>query len=194
MKKFRFIILTALLATMASSVAANASQDNPKAPQAAWNLSGLHDFDFLVGNWRVHHRRLKERLADSHEWLEFDGTLRNWKLMDGWGNVGENFFDMPGGAYRGVGMRAYDPKTGQWASWWLDQRYPEDALDPPSKGHFESGIGTLYADSTFKDKPVRVRVVWSHITPTSARWEQSFSIDSGKTWELNWISEFTRAP
>ena len=40
----------------------------------AEDVSGVHDFDFLFGDWQVHHRRLKERLAGSTEWIEFDGT------------------------------------------------------------------------------------------------------------------------
>jgi hypothetical protein len=98
-------------------VPAYSSQDTPKPAAGAPNLTGLHDFDFLVGQWQVRHRRLKERLADSHEWVEFEGTCA---------------------------------------------------------------------------MPVRVRYRWSHITPTSARWEQAFSPDAGKTWETNWMMEFRR--
>ena len=93
---------------------ASASQDNPQRIEKA-DLSGLHAFDFLVGEWRVQHRRLKERLANNHEWVEFDGTCSNRPLMDGRGNVDENLIDLPGDNYRGVGLRAYDPKSGQWA-------------------------------------------------------------------------------
>ena len=39
---------------------------------------------------------------------------------------------------------------------------------------------------------IRVVYVWSEITPSSARWEQAFSIDGGETWETNWIMEFKR--
>ena len=193
MRTLRYCASIALLAIGLTSFAStgqstHASREAPTSAAAA----DVHDFDFLVGEWRVRHRRLKERLANSHEWLQFEGTLSNRSLMQGTANVGDNWFDMPAGAYRGVGFRAYDPKTRQWASWWLDGRDPFALLDPPSKGTFEQGVGTFYADSTFKGKPIRVRVVWSRITPVSARWEQSFSVDSGRTWELNWISEFER--
>jgi hypothetical protein len=46
-----------------------------KRSQAEAQIPGLHDFDFLVGHWRVHHRKLKERLANNHEWIDFEGTL-----------------------------------------------------------------------------------------------------------------------
>jgi hypothetical protein len=36
-------------------------------------LSDVHDFDFLPGEWRIHHRRLKERLLHpqeaTHRWV-----------------------------------------------------------------------------------------------------------------------------
>ena len=192
MKRSRITLAAALLAAVMGSVApARSGQDNPKPMEAA-NLSGLHDFDFRVGRWQAHHRRLKERLAGSHEWVEFDGTQTLWQLMDGWANVDENVFKMPGGDYRGVSLRAYDPKTGQWAIWWLDGRNPFGELDPPVKGRFENGVGTFYADDTLRGKRIRVRFIWSRITPTSAHWEQAFSPDGGKMWETNWTTEFRR--
>jgi hypothetical protein len=158
--------------------------------QAAADLSGLHDFDFLRGEWHVHHRRLK---PDSREWVEFDGTSSNRPLMDGRANVEEHMLDAPSRAYRAIGLRAYEPKTGQWSIWWLDGRYPSGPLDPPVKGRFENGVGAFYSDYTDKGgKPMRVRYMWSHITPTAARWEQALSSDAGKTWATNWIMEFRR--
>ena len=180
-------------AVLGAACMAHASQDNPRPPPAAQNLTGLHDFDFRAGEWVAHHRRLKERLAGSHEWVEFDGTQSFRILMDGYANEDENLFNMPGGgAYKGVTLRAYDPKSGQWAIWWLDGRTPFGDLDPPVKGHFEKGVGTFYADDTLRGKPVRVRFTWSDITAASAHWEQAFSPDGGKTWEVNWITDFKR--
>ena len=185
---------TALIASALLAVAtpAYATQDAPTTPEGAPNLSGLHDFDFLVGSWRVHHRRLKERLAGSSEWVSFEGTCTMRPLMEGYGNVDDNFLDMPGNPYHGVGLRSYDTKTGTWAIWWLDSRMPHTPIDPPVKGHFENGVGNFYADDTLRGKTVRVRYTWSHITPNSAQWEQAYSPDGGKTWEMNWHMEFER--
>jgi len=186
---------TALIASaFAVAPSVHATQDAPKAPESAPNLSGLHDFDFLAGNWRVHHKRLKERLANSHEWISFEGTCSMRTLMDGYGNVDDNFLDMPGNPYHGVGLRSYDTKTGEWAIWWVDGRMPHNPLDPPVKGHFENGVGNFYSDDTLRGKSIRVRYTWSHITPTSAQWEQAYSPDGGKTWEVNWHMEFERVP
>jgi hypothetical protein len=182
-----------LLAALAVVVPSHASQDNP-APLQNADLSGLHAFDTRAGRWTAHHRRLKERLADNHEWQEFDGTQTAYRLLDGYANTDENVFRMPGGDYRGVTLRAYDPKSGQWAIWWLDARNPFGELDPPVKGRFVDGVGTFYADDTLRGKPIRVRFIWSQMTATSAHWEQAFSPDGGKTWETNWITDFKKAP
>jgi hypothetical protein len=154
-------------------------------------VHGPHGFDFEIGEWRVHHRVNR---PDGHDWSEFDGTSSMRTLMDGSANVEDNTFNKPGGVTHGVALRAYDQKTGQWAIWWIDGRDPHGALDPPVKGHFEDGVGTFYSDGTINGKPMRTRFIWSHITRTSARWEQALSTDAGKTWETNWIMDFQRAP
>ncbi|MEP7155687.1 MAG: DUF1579 family protein [Betaproteobacteria bacterium] len=151
------------------------------------NLAGLHDFDFQVGDWRVHHR-VKRDTA----WLEFDGTCSNRRLMEGRSNVEDHRFDKPAGVAHGVAVRAYDPKTAQWAIWWIDSRDPHGAIDPPVKGKFKNGVGTFYADYTSNGKVMRARYIWSHITANSAHWEQANSADAGKTWETNWTMEFRR--
>ena len=181
-----------LVALLGSLTPARPTQDNPKPPPAVAYLGGLHDFDFFAGEWHAQHHRLKERLAGSREWAEFDGTCSNRALMNGWANMDDNVFNMPGGVVRGVGLASYDAKTGHWASWWLDGSDPFHALDPRAQGRFENGLGTFYADDTLRGKPVRVRVIWSRITPTSVHWEQAFSGDAGKTWETNWITDFRR--
>ena len=108
------------------------------------------DFDFLVGHWRVHHRKLKDRLANSHEWVEFEGTLFSQPLMGGYANVDDDLFEVPGGTYRGVAPRSFDAKSGQWSIWWMDSRTPLATLDPPVRGSFYNGVGTFYGDDTLK--------------------------------------------
>jgi hypothetical protein len=190
MKSFHFNLIAALLVLASGSIAPAHGQGSSKLPQAAdTRRSGVHDFDFQAGDWRVHHR--VKRPADS-QWEEFDGTSSNRSLMDGAANVEDNTFYRPSGVTRGVALRAYDPKTGEWAIWWIDGRNPLGALDPPVKGRFIDGVGTFYSDGILNGKPTRTRFIWSHITATSARWEQAYSSDSGKTWETNWIMEFQR--
>jgi hypothetical protein len=153
--------------------------------------SAIHDFDFLVGTWSVHHRRLKERLADNDDWQEFRGTSDARKILGGAGNVDDNVLELPGDTYRAVSLRTFDPTTQAWSIWWVDGRHP-DRLDPPVVGGFANGLGTFLADDTFNGRPIRVRFIWSRITSDSCRWEQAFSPDGGESWETNWVMEFER--
>jgi hypothetical protein len=184
MKNFRTFLAAGFIAAAMNSIGAAQATEATSSPHP-----GMSDFDFLVGEWRVHHHRLK---PGSQEWVDFEGTCSNRKLMDGGANMEEHALPAPYGAYRAIALRAYDPKTDQWAIWWLDGRYPSGPLDPPVKGRFENGVGTFYSDYTQDGKPMRVRFIWSNITPTSARWEQSLSSDGGKTWATNWIMNFNR--
>ncbi|HEX7950275.1 MAG TPA: hypothetical protein VF494_07990 [Candidatus Limnocylindrales bacterium] len=145
--------------------------------------AAVHDFDFYVGSWHVHHRRLRERLAGNDEWQEFEGTSTAWPILGGAGNIDDNLLELPAGTYRAVSLRSFDPETGQWSIWWLDGRNP-GRLDPPVVGGFENGVGTFVCEDTFNGRPILIRFIWSHITPTSCRWEQAFSPDGGATWEI----------
>ena len=181
------------LAAPGLSVAQSSPGSGEKMSQAESAVPGFHDFDFLVGHWRVHHRKLKERLANNHEWIEFEGTLASQPLMGGYANVDDTVFEVPGGTYRGVAPRSFDAKTGQWSIWWMDSRTPLGPMDPPVRGSFHNGVGTFYAnDDTEDGKPVRTRLIWSEITPTSGHWEQAESTDGGKTWETDWIMDLKR--
>ena len=83
----------------------NERMDAGKMAKTKNETTGVSDFDFLVGSWRVRHRRLKERLAGSHDWIEFEGTCVMQKILDGAGNMDENFLDFPGDAYHAVTLR-----------------------------------------------------------------------------------------
>jgi hypothetical protein len=190
MKRLHYAWLAVALA--GTLTPAYASQDNPKPAPSAPNLSGLHDFDFFVGSWHAQHRKLKERLLGSHDWVAFDGTISVHALMSGWANEDESLFNVPGAAYRGVTLRAYDAATGLWSIWWLDGRMPSAPLDPPVKGRFVNGVGVFYSDDSLRGKTVKVRFTWTHPTPNTAHWEQAFSADGGRTWETNWVTDFTR--
>jgi hypothetical protein len=154
--------------------------------------AGRGDFDFLVGDWTVQHRRLRKRLADCQDWDQFSGTSRLWLVLDGLGTVDDNWLDLPGGAYRALTVRAFDPLARQWSIWWLDGRQPQ-TLDTPMRGGFgPDGVGRFYADELFEGRPIRVRFVWSDIASDRCRWEQAFSTDGGSSWEVNWVMHFER--
>lgn len=149
------------------------------------------DFDFLVGRWAVRHRKLRKRLAGSQDWELFEGSLVNWPVLGGAGNVGDNLMLAGSGTIRGVGIRAFDPATRQWLSWWLDGRDPV-RIGAPLRGGFVDRVGDFRSEDVVDGRPIKVHVRWSRITARSARWEQAFSADGGQSWETNWISDFTR--
>jgi hypothetical protein len=146
------------------------------------------DWSFLVGRWKVRNRRLV-----GTQWQEFGSTLHNWPVLGGLGNVGDNVFEAPAGTYRGVSVRAFDSATRQWQSWWLDGRTPS-RISSSVRGEFANGIGTLTGDDDLDGKPVKVRSRWSDTATPSPHWEQASSKDGGKTWETNWVADFSRAP
>lgn len=149
-------------------------------------------FDFQTGKWRVRHRRLKQRLGGCIDWDEFDGSCEAWPILGGLGNIEDNRLDFPGGAYRAVALRSFDPATRSWAIWWLDGRWPH-RLDVPVIGRFEDGIGTFFADDDQHGRPIKVRFQWLGTNTDSPRWEQAMSDDGGESWETNWIMDFQRA-
>ncbi len=187
------VALLSLCLAGCGQLAAQSHEDSdPGMNQKESAVPGLHDFDFLVGQWHAHHRKLKERLANNHEWSEFEGTLSNQQLMGGYCNADDTVINVPGAPYRGLALRSFDAKTRQWSIWWLDSRTPSDPLDPPMIGSFHNGVGIFYGYDTVRGKRVRARFLWTKITPTSGHWEQADSPDGGKTWETNWVQDITR--
>jgi hypothetical protein len=53
-------------------------------------------------------------------------------------------------------------------------------------------VGVFEGHDVLDGRPIVVRYTWSHITKSSARWEQDFSPDEGRTWEKNWVMQMTR--
>jgi hypothetical protein len=155
------------------------------------NRDHSRDFDFQIGSWKVHHNRLKVRLANCEDWESFTGTCRMSTTLGGAGNVDDNVLDFPGGTYRAVTLRSFDFISQTWAIWWLDSRSPH-SLDVPVIGKFSDGIGRFYADDMFDNIPVRVRFIWSQTDTETPHWEQAMSTDGGNTWETNWTMSFER--
>lgn len=184
----RRVLQLSLLAAMPSLLQLG---DPGSALAAAGDTGPAHDFDFFLGTWNVRHRRLKQRLANSNEWEEFDGTTKCQSLLGGIANLNESISHRGGNTSRGMGIRAFDAKTGNWADWYFSASDPLK-IEAPGLGRFENGIGTFLSDDTFGGRPVKVRGVFSHSAPDQAQWEQAFSPDGGRTWETNWVMRYTR--
>jgi len=149
---------------------------------------GHGDFDFLIGSWDVSSRRLKDLFVGCEEWDEFPATSRSWGLFEGAASVDEITFPTRG--FSGLTLRIYDPERKHWSLYWVTSG--NGILLPPVVGQFVDGRGDLYGDDVHDGRAIRVHYIWSRITPTSARWEQEFSVDGEQTWETNWTMEFSR--
>ncbi len=161
--------------------------------QPAAQHDGGHDFDFLIGDWKAHVRRLPDRLVGSTTWVEYDGISRHHKLLDSNANFEEFEVDNPSQHLhlKAQTLRLYNPASHQWSIYLVD--LDNGALEsPPVTGQFTGRRGEFYNQQVWKGRAVLVRYEWTDISPKASRMEQAFSGDGGKTWEVNWICELSR--
>lgn len=151
---------------------------------------GRTDFDFFIGSWNIKHRRLTERLKGCETWEEFAGTSEARKVLGGLGNMDEITMDTASGLVRGMTVRLFDPHTRLWRIYWASSA--SGILEAPMVGRFQNGRGEFYDHELFEGVSVFSRFIWTTISDEQCRWEQAFSADGGRTWETNWIMEFTR--
>ena len=147
----------------------------------------MGDFDFIYGDWDVANQKLAQRHVGCRTWEQFDATSRCGPHMDGAANLEEMKFASRG--WVGMALRLYDAAQALWSIWWVDSR--DVRLQPPVHGRFQDGRGVFEGDDEDEGRPVKVRFTWT-ADRERPRWEQAFSIDGGRTWETNWIMDFTR--
>ncbi|HVG35134.1 MAG TPA: hypothetical protein VM911_18855 [Pyrinomonadaceae bacterium] len=158
--------------------------------QASKVRDGGHDFDFEIGTWKTRLRRLLHPLSGSTTWVEYEGTTVVRKVWGGRANLVELVADGPAGHFEGLSLRLYNPESNQWSLNFANVN--SGVMSLPTIGGFKDGRGEFFNQETFNGRAIFVRFVISDITPNSCRFEQSFSDDGGKTWEVNWIATDTR--
>ena len=152
--------------------------------------SSHNDFDFLFGKWKVHNRRLKTRLNNSTEWIEFDAVAECRKILNGFGNIDSFQTVLDGKPYEGMALRLFNPKTRLWSIYWANA--DTAVLDVPQVGSFENYIGRFYARDIFEGREIIVQYCWDATNSEAPGWSQAFSPDYGQTWEWNWYMTFHR--
>lgn len=174
-----------------------ANDTKPSAPAASKNHQrpltehdGQDDFDFEIGTWKTHLWRLANPLTGSTKWVEYEGTSVVRKIWNGRANLVELEVDGPTGHIQGLNLRLYNPQSRQWGLNFANSR--GGTLSQPTIGEFKNGRGEFFSQETVNERAILVRFVISDITPDSCRFEQAFSDDGGKTWEVNWIAIDTR--
>jgi hypothetical protein len=191
--ELHYIFLIVLIFVRCSSPALGQTGSGPSkvgAQAKATERDGQHDFDFEIGTWRTHLKRLVHPLTGSTTWIEYDGTTVVRKVWDGRANLLELDADGPAGHFRGLNLRLYNPESHQWSLNFSNSA--SGTLSQPTIGEFKNGRGEFYDQETLNGRAILVRFVISDITPNSCRFEQAFSDDGGKTWEVNWIAIDTR--
>ena len=190
-------MLTRLLCTFLVAAQALPALAEPAAKaaaacayQGATDRDGQRDFDFEIGEWTTRLKRLRQPLSGSREWAEYEGTSTVTKTLDGRANLVELKVEGPAGRIEGISLRLYNPETRQWSLNFASAR--SGALSPPVYGGFAGNCGEFYGQDTWNGRAILVRFVISDITPATAHFEQAFSIDGGRTWEVNWIANDSR--
>ena len=171
----------------------NSDASNTGVQNTAAKRDGRHDFDFEMGSWKIHLKRLLHPLTGSATWVEFDGTSVTRKVWNGRAQLEEFETDSPAaGHIEGLTLRLYDPQSHQWSLYWATSK--SGAMGPPTIGEFKNGRGEFFdtEPSGPDGRAILVRFVWSDTTTDTPHFEQSFSEDGGKTWEVNWITDQTR--
>lgn len=155
------------------------------------SASSPNDFDFFVGKWSIHHKKLKSRLTKSTEWIEYEGTNEDVKMLDGIGHTNNNKAIIDGKPVEGVSLTLFDPQTRLWTIYWANSTEGELSKNPV-RGSFDGNIGRFYAKDVWNGKPILVMAQWDKSNPDQAVWSQAFSDDNGKSWEWNWYVTQTR--
>lgn len=185
------LTLAALIAGAAVvEVRSKSKASSIRTEQTLNERDGQHDFDFEIGTWKTHLRRLKNPLTGSTTWVEYRGTTIVGKVWNGRANLVELDVDGPSGHIEGLSLRLYNPQSRQWSLNFANSA--SGTLTEPVVGGFKNGRGEFFGQEVLNGRAIFVRFVISDITPNSCRFEQAFSDDGGKTWEVNWIATDTR--
>jgi hypothetical protein len=188
--KMQTYLLVCILAIILQSVRGFAQQspraagDSPQPPLA--ERDGQHDFDFEIATWKTHLWRLQHPLSGSNTWVEYEGTSGVRKVWNGRANLVELEVDGPAGHLEALSLRLYNPQSHQWSLNFASSS--GGTLSQPTIGEFKNGRGEFFDQERFNGRAILVRFIISDIKPDSCRFEQSFSDDGGKTWEINWIA------
>jgi hypothetical protein len=182
--------LVAVLQPLQGRAQQNLDASSTSLPHTPAEQGGPHDFDFEIGTWKTHLSRLLHPLTGSTTWVEYEGTSVVLKVWNGRANLVELVADGPVGHFEGLNLRLYNPQSRQWSLNFANSN--GGTMSQPTIGEFKNGRGEFYDQETLNGRAIYVRFVISDITPNACRFEQAFSDDGGKTWEVNWIATDTR--
>lgn len=150
---------------------------------------GSHDFDFNLGTWHTHIRRLLNPLSRSNQWVSYDGTVSVRNALGGAASIEEVEANGPEHLEL-LSVRLYNAQSHQWSAYFTSSK--EGTLTTPMFGSFNGGRGVFYDQELFNGRMILDRQTFFDITPSSYAFEQAFSDDGGKTWQPNFTAKLTR--
>ncbi len=184
-----FLRLCSILAVIFFAAIAPAQQSDAVPPGYSTSVTGgIHDFDFYAGAWTVQSRGLKARNAGSRDWKEFSSVICVTPYLSGGANVSQMYSPASGSA--GLTLRTFDLAKQQWSVHYISGKTGQ--LDQGVFGGFDGAQGKFFGLDEDNGQPIKVRVLWTQVDHDHVHWEQAFSYDN-RTWEVNWISDMTRA-
>ena len=139
---------------------------------------GQHDFDFDIGTWKTHLRRLVHPLTGSTIWVEYEGTTVVRKVWEGRANLAELEADGASGHIEALSLRLYNPQSHQWSL--NSANVKGGTISVPTVGEFKDGRGEFYDWEEINGRMVLVRNVWKDISANSCTFEPAFSDDGGR--------------
>lgn len=173
------------------AIAFCAAETDSASPSKITERDGQHDFDFDIGVWQTHIKRVLDPLSGSADSMELNGTVTVRKVWDGRAQLEEIEADGPKGHWEGLSLFLYNHEAHQWSQSFSNSK--AGMLGSPLIGSFKNGRGELFAQDIIHDRTILVRAVWSDIKPDSHRYEESYSDDGGKTWALSFTANLTRS-
>ena len=156
-----------------------------RAPHSPELPPEARQFDFWLGRWDVNLRIRKDG-----EWPEgsVGAEAEIYSILDGKAVV-ELWNSEP---IKGFSLRYFDTERDKWMLW-LNWPGANRSGSKGLSGSFRHGRGDFYSEHPAPDGgTVLARYSFSDITPTSLRWDDSFSKDGGETWSHQWRMEFSR--
>lgn len=188
-RNFSLRLLAGALSCGALALPVSAAADTAQATSGVQH-DGQHDFDFNLGVWQTHIRRILDPLSGSGNSIELNGTVTVRKVWDGRAQLEEIEADGPNGHWEGLTLFLYNPAAHQWGQYFVNSRL--GVLTTPLIGEFNDGRGELYSQDTFNGRTILVRGTWSAITPDAHHFEEAYSQDGGRTWSPAFIANLTR--
>ena len=155
----------------------NAQSDEVRKP---FDFEEARQFDFWIGQWDVNLRMIQPDAT----WKDsVKARVQIYRILGGKAIL--ELWDSK--TIKGFSLRYYDPAKKKWV---LHLNWPgkNQANLSSLEGAFRHGRGEFFSG---RGKQVN-RYTFCDITENSLRWDDAYSRDGGKTWNNNWIMEFSR--